>query len=389
MRTSEKALTAEARRELDAIDAALLGESVAADQQPLAELARVTRELRARPSEEFARALDAKAERGFRREKRRSGAPAPGGAHGRTTSPRRRSLALALGAGLTVLLAVAIAVSLSRSGGGRVAQPAPQGATAGVRAASPPGSSAGATKGTPAQSSAAEAAAPRAAARQVERTSTLDIGVAPDSVQSAAQRVFALSSSYGGYVAQSNVSTGAPPQGGASFDVRLPSSKLPSAIAALSHLGRVRSENNTTSDVTDQLGSLRRSLAGLAAERSSLLRQLAAATEAGPVQTLKEQLHRVEASISQVQGAVRALLTRVDYTSLALTLTTEPSAGASSGYLTPGAAAGEAARILDAALAVLVIAAAAVLPLAAIVLLGWMAVALGRRRLREHALDAG
>jgi hypothetical protein len=38
---------------------------------------------------------------------------------------------------------------------------------------------------------------------------------------------------------------------------------------------------------------------------------------------------------------------------------------------------------------VLVIAAAAVLPLAAIVLLGWMAVALGRRRLRERALDAG
>jgi hypothetical protein len=222
----------------------------------------------------------------------------------------------------------------------------------------------------------------------VERTSTLEIGVAPDSVQSAAQRVFSLASSYGGYVAQSNVSTGSPPQGGASFDVRLPSSKLSAAIAALSHLGRVRSENNSTNDVTDQLGSLRRSLAGLQAERSSLLRQLAAATEAGPAQTLKERLHRVEASISHVQAAVRALVARVDYTSLALTLTAESSAGAASGDLTPGAAAGDAARILDAALAVLVIGGAAALPLAAIVLLGWIAVALGRRRLREHALDA-
>jgi hypothetical protein len=241
--------------------------------------------------------------------------------------------------------------------------------------------------GSPAGKSTAQAAAPGEAARQVERSAALDIGVAPDSVQSAAQRVFALASSYGGYVAQSNVSTGGP-QGEASFDVRLPSARLPSAIAALSHLGRVRSENNGTNDVTDQLGSLRRSLAGLQAERSSLLRQLAAATDPATVQTLKERLHGVEASISHVQGAVRTLVARVDYTAVALTLTAESSAGTASGDLTPGAAVGDAARILDAALAVLVIGGAAMVPLAAIVLLGWIAVAVGRRRLREHALDA-
>jgi hypothetical protein len=294
---------------------------------------------------------------------------------------RLRTAAPALGLGLAVLIAVAVAVSLSGSGRGRVAQPAVKSAPA-----TPLGPLARAPSGGPAGPSvAAPSAAP---ARQLERTSTLDIGVAQDSIQSAAQRVFTLASAFGGYVKQSNVSSGGPLQGGASFDVRLPSSNLPSAIAALSRLGHVRSENDTTNDVTDQLSSLRRSLGGLEAERSSLLRQLAGASEAQQAARLKVRLHAVEARISQLQGALRALTARIDYTSLALSLTPEASGGAASGDLTPGAAAGDAAKILDAALAVLVIGGAAVLPLAVIVIAGWTAVALTRRRLREQALDA-
>jgi hypothetical protein len=248
-------------------------------------------------------------------------------------------------------------------------------------------------KAPAAAASGASVAAPSAGAaatttRQVERTSTLDVGVAPAAIQSAAQRVFTLASAFGGYVKQSNVSAGGPGQGGASFDVRLPSSNLAAAIAALSHLGHVRSENDTTNDVTDQFGSLQRSLGALQAERSSLLRQLAAASEAQQATTLKARLHVVEERIAQLQGALRALTARIDYTSLALSLTPESAAAAASGDLTPGAAAGDAARILDAALAVLVIGAAAVLPLAVMILAGWVAVALLRRRLREQALDA-
>ena len=392
MKSSEKnPLPAHVQRELDAIDAALLGQSVAAEDQPLVELVHAARELRARPSEEFARALDARAERGFRTGEARNGRGAPAGTRRRSRTGARRGLALALG-GLAVLLALAVAVSLSPSGGGRAGQAAPQSAKANLRTAAPPSSSAANAQATATGSSAGRAAAEPAGsgapARQVERSSSLEIGVSSDSLQQAAQRVFTLTSAYGGYVKQSNVGSGGPGQGGASFDIRLPSSRLASAIAALSRLGHVRSENEATNDVTDQLGAIRRSLAGLEAERSSLLSQLAAASEAGTAQALKERLHGVEARISQDEGALRALSSRVDYTSLALTLTAESSAGAAQGDLTPGAAAGDAARILDAALAVLVIGAATVLPLAAIVLLGWFAVALGRRRLREHALDA-
>jgi hypothetical protein len=189
-------------------------------------------------------------------------------------------------------------------------------------------------------------------------------------------------------VRQSNVSSGSVGQGGATFDLRLPASNLTTAIAALSRLGHVRSETDTTNDVTDRLGSLERSIAGLQAERASLLRQLAAASEPQQEASLKARLHALEARISQLQGTVGALRNRVDYTSLALSLTPEAAAGAASGDLTPGGAADDAARILDAALAVLVIGAAAVLPLASLIVGVWFVTVLMRRRLREHALDA-
>ncbi|HWX97636.1 MAG TPA: DUF4349 domain-containing protein [Solirubrobacteraceae bacterium] len=397
-RLEKTRMTDEALRELVAIDAALCGETVAPEHVPLAELALAMRALRPRPTDEFVQTLDARAARGFRHESheapvddhsRRFGSA--GEAWRRLTSPR--TALPVLGLGVAVLLAVAVAVSLWGSGGGRVARPVRGGAPAapGVIAGAPAAPHGPLVSAPAARPAGAGAAAPTAGAagpaRQVERTSTLDIGVAQDSIQSAAQRVFTLASAFGGYVKQSNVSSGGS-QGGASFDIRLPSSNLPSAIAALSHLGHVRSENDTTNDVTNQVGSLQRSLGDLQAERSSLLRQLAGASEAQQAAALKARLHAVEAHISQLQGALRALTARVDYTSLALSLTPESSSGAASGDLTPGAATGDAARILDAALAVLVIGAAAVLPLAAIVIAGWMAVALTRRRLREQALDA-
>src|SRR5207244_7307103 len=160
-------------------------------------------------------------------------------------------------------------------------------------------------------------------------------------------RVFTLVSAFGGYVRQSSVSSGSSGssgEGGASFDVRLPSAKLAVAIAALSRLGHVRSETDTTNDVTDQLGALRRALGDLRAERASVLKQLSAAPSAERVAVLKQRLRALEAQIARLQAQLRALNARVDYTSLALSLTPEASSGASSGNLKPGGDADDAAR---------------------------------------------
>jgi hypothetical protein len=226
-------------------------------------------------------------------------------------------------------------------------------------------------------------------ARHVERTASLDVGVAPDGIQAAAQRVFAIASSLGGYVQQSSVSSGGS-EGGATFDVRVPAGSISGAITALSHLGHVRSESNTTNDVTGQYDALRRSLGGARAERAGLLKRLAAASAAGAAEELEQQLRRVEARISSLEESLHALTGRIDYTPVGLSLTPEQPSG-SGGFgsdLTPGGAAHDAARLLDAALAVLLIAAAAMLPVGLVALAGAVALGATRRRAREQALDA-
>jgi hypothetical protein len=385
-------MSAEMQSELDAIDAMLRGEAVTGAQPPLEELVRALRSGRPRPSGQFARALDARAARGFTRERRAGAGSAarrePSTGH-RGRAGRRTLLALpALGLVVAVVLVV---ISMSGSGAGPRAQ---AGATS---APSPAGPSrvlmqsqlgnATARPASPAGGASASAA-PGSAARQVERTSTLDVGVAPGAVQATAQRVFTLVSAFNGYVRQSSVSSGGVGQSGASFDVRLPSASLAAAIAALSHLGHVRSESDTTNDVTEQVGALQRSLGEEQAQRASLLKQLGQATEAEKAAALKAQLHEVDSRIAQLQGEQHALAARVDYTRVALSLSSEVTAGTSTGDLTPGGAAHDAAQILSAALAVLVIAAAAVLPLGALIIAAWLAVQATRRRLREQGLDA-
>jgi hypothetical protein len=388
-RFEQTPLSPGAIRELAAIDHALAGEAGNPADAPVAELTHALRDMRARPAADFTSALDARAARGFRREPRRAGrvrAPAWLRAHPRAWS--------ALGAAGSVAALVAVAVVLTAPGShGPIAAPSTDSAQEhlGVAEKLSAPSGAGAAKGTASAAVAGPAAPPTPAgppAREVERTSTLEVGVAPASLQSAAQRVFTLVDAYGGYVRQSNVSSGGS-EGGASFDARVPTSNLAGAIAALSRLGHVRAETDTTNDVSERYEASRRSIGDAQAERVSLLKQLAAGSATVREAELKARLHAVETRIAALSGELRALRTRIDYTPLALSLTPEhKSVGAGASDLTPGGAAHDAALLLDAALAVLVIAAAAALPVALVTIAGWMVVALTRRRLREQALDA-
>jgi hypothetical protein len=380
-RTRGNHISAQAERELEAIDATLAGAPVIAEYAPLAEFVRELRATRPAADEAFLARLDERAAQGFAgpiTQRSASGPRAQGRVRLRAlgNAPARRGLIPrpALGLVLAVLLAVAVVVPLALSGGGHGREASPR-SSAGVNSAS------GAVAAPPAASASA------APARQVERTASLDVGVAPDAVESRAHQVFTIVSSFNGYVRQSNVSSGGSEQGAASFDIRVPSANLANAIAALSGLGHVRSENNTTNDVTDQFNSLQSSLATLRAERASLLKQLARASEGQEEARLKDRLRSVDAQISRQQGALGALSSRINYTALALTLTAESAAASKQSELTPGAAARDAGKILEAALAVLVLAAAAVLPLGFITLAAWVVIASTRKRLREQALD--
>jgi Domain of unknown function (DUF4349) len=397
-------LDAKARVELEAIDAALNGSPAAPEHAQLAAFARDLRQARPVPREAFAQNLDARALEGFRpstAQDRQSGRPrrrVSGSARARHNPPFARP---AVGVALAAVLAAAIAVPLALSGSRHVGATPIAGAVRSAPAASAPAQTASgpakrgdlaepqapafAARGSASSAVPSGAAAP---ARAVERTATLDVGVAPSSIQSASQQVFTRVSSFGGYVRESSVSSGGFEQGGASFDLRIPSANLSVAMAALSHLGHVRSENDTTNDVTEQLNSLDGSLGDARAERASVLKQLRAASEAGQEAALRARLQYLEGRISQLERELASLRTRVNYTAVALTLTAEAPVAAKQGDLTPGGAAHDAGQILEAALAVAVLGAAAVVPAAAVALAAWALIGGSRRRLREQALDA-
>jgi hypothetical protein len=399
-------LGAAALAELEAIDATLRGGTVAAEHAPLAGLTSSLQAVRPRPREEFLRALDARAAQGFARDRRR-GSHRSEHARARSTvaeagGSRRRRFAAALNhrafaLGAVVLLAAAIVipigvlsgrVGLVRGGANSAAPP-----IRGPQASAPHASSAPASR----EAASAEAGSgvkaqntpsvPAVSARVVEQSASLDIGVAPTAIQQTAQRVFTLASAFHGYVQQSNVSSGSG-EGGASFTLRLPSTNVAAAMAALAHLGHVRSENETTNDVTEAHTSLERSLGDARAERASLLAQLSRAVEPERVESLKAQLRAVEARIAGLESSLRALNSRVDFTNIALSLTPERQQGVSAGALTPGGALHDAAGILVAGLAVLVLAAAVLVPLGVLAGAASLGLAGARRRLREQALDA-
>jgi hypothetical protein len=376
---------------LATVDAVLADEPVGPAQEPVAALSRTLRELRPAPSPEFARSLDARAAAGFARPRRSRRRISPARAAG---ALRSRMLASGLAAGALAAAAIALAVVLSSGSAGRHAVVKDSGgaASSAGNGAAQAGSTFGTSTKAGASPKAAEAArsanSPAEPARQVERGSSLEVGVSADSMQSAAQRVFTLVSAFKGYVQQSNVNSGGA-NGNANFDIRVPSTDLAATIAALGHLGHVRSETDNTNDVTSRYDSLQGALAAARAQRAGLLKVLARGSE--PEAGVFSRLHEVQARISSLEGQLRSVRQRVDYSSLALTLSAEAGAGAGAGSdeLTPGGAAADAGHILDAALAVLVLAAAVALPVGAVVLCLWLAFGALRRRAREQALDAG
>ena len=164
-------------------------------------------------------------------------------------------------------------------------------------------------------------------------------------------------------------------------------------MAALSSLryARVSSRTDTTQDVNDQYQSDVRALADARALRTSLLKQLAAATTQTQINSLTAQIHDADASISSDEATLRSLGHRIDYSQVTLTINggplPVPVQSGSGGGFTLHKAAHDAGRVLTVAAGVALIALAALLPIGLLGALGWWVATAVRRRRREHALD--
>ncbi|MGI8801503.1 MAG: DUF4349 domain-containing protein, partial [Solirubrobacteraceae bacterium] len=224
--------------------------------------------------------------------------------------------------------------------------------------------------------------------RAVERDAALALLAPRGQVQQVTDRVIAATDRLGGIVASSNVALD--DQGGsqANLELQVPSAALDRALAALSGLAHVSSRSQNTRDITDATAAARARLVEVRAERNALLRQLAGATTANQVASIRAQLAAVNGRIASDQAQAAALSRRAQFAHLSVTIGEDPQAAGASSAWGPGAALDDALAVLEGVFSVLVVALAGLVPAVVLAALAWWASRPLRRRRREGVLAA-
>jgi uncharacterized protein DUF4349 len=221
--------------------------------------------------------------------------------------PVRRGLLIAVPAAAALALASAGVLGLARSDTPVSTESLRQdGVTESVTGATAPTTQT--SKAAPLQG-AADATAPGRAQR-VSATLTVEVRNS-DAVSRAAQDALDLTRSLGGYVVSSSVSTG--DEGTALLTVRIPVAKVQDAIAGLSGLGRIVSQQVTIDDLQETLDQLEKreaTVRGQVARIRARLEseQLDPQTEAvlrAHLQTLREELTSLRTGIASTNSEAR------------------------------------------------------------------------------------
>jgi Domain of unknown function (DUF4349) len=332
-----------------------------------------------RPDPAFAERLERRVAAGFPKERARR----PGPLAGRLWRP---AAALAV----SVLLVGVVSAGVLRdrgseeagdAGGGpgaRVAEPAAGDGGDTLKGLSTPVPAPGASPESFTRSGTPVTPGPR---RVVERSASLELRTGADDFAGVTAGVLRVADTTGTIVQRSNVAE-RDGRGVATYDLRVPSSRLDETLAALSRLADVRARTGSADDITGAFVSASDRVDDARAERRALLRALARADSESERDALRRRLRDTRARIAAAERDVRRVRARADRARVDVTVESTRSAGA----WTPGDALDDAGRVLEVAAGVAVVAAAVLLPLLVLAALGAAGARLARRRRREAAL---
>jgi hypothetical protein len=233
-------------------------------------------------------------------------------------------------------------------------------------------------------------------AKQI-RSAQLDLSTQNLHVNQVAQEIFGVVGSEHGTVLSSHITTATNGSGGgyASFSLSIPTGSLQDAMTQLSrlHYVAVVSSENNSQNVTRQYNSDQRQISDAKALRTSLLKQLAAATTTQEIDSIKAQLKLAEQQINSSQSTLGSLQHRISYSNLSVQVNQNGlpfvpvrKKHHASGF-TISRAGHDALRVLVVSAGVALITLAVLIPLGLVAaLLMWLWVWLRQRR-REQALD--
>lgn len=145
--------------------------------------------------------------------------------------------------------------------------------------------------------------------RKLIKTGSVSLEV--EQLAATEEAVLAWCQSFGGYVASSfNHETNA------AFTVRIPAVRFDDAMAAAGNLGRVRSRNISTQDVSEQFYDLRTRLDTRKILRDRLQSYLAQAKDMEDLLHIERELNSTLTEIESMEGRMRRLSNQIDYSTI-------------------------------------------------------------------------
>jgi len=227
--------------------------------------------------------------------------------------------------------------------------------------------------------------APGRTRRLVEQRHTLTVETPSDEFDDTTAEVLNVADSTGTIVQTSNVSE-RDGRGRATFDLRVPSSRVDDVLRELSGLGKVTERRAAREDITGVYVSAQNRLEDARDTRRALLEALERADTAAEADALRARIADARRRIASAERDIRRTRARADRSRVALTIESSGKISEEGSTWTPGDAAGDALRVLEVAVGVALIALAVIAPFAILALLLLAASRLVRRRAREAAL---
>jgi hypothetical protein len=229
--------------------------------------------------------------------------------------------------------------------------------------------------------------AARVRQRDLERSARVVLAVDPEDVRSAAGEVLAVVNEYDGIVLRSSTRTRAEGRAVASFQLLVPSRRLPDALAALSEIGPVRSRSDAAVDVTAPTIGLQERARDSRAKIDGLLAELEAASTGVERESVEAELHAERSRLARLRSRLAAMERRSHFARVSVRVVSDPDAAtAGGGGWGIDDALGDAGRILAIAAGVTVVALAVLAPIALILVLALVGQRAWLRRSRERAL---
>jgi hypothetical protein len=225
--------------------------------------------------------------------------------------------------------------------------------------------------------------------RDVERSASIVLGTPPNKLSEASARVYEAVHAANGIVLHSSIHSGAH-NGGATFDLLIPSGKLNDALAAFSGIAEVRSRHDATTDITAPTISVSEELQDSNARIEGLVAQLGEAESDAEREAVEAELRGERNHHGALRASLERLKDRAGMSRVSLRIVSGHGAG-----ITPGGDSGswgvgdalhDAGHILTVAGGVAIIGLAVLGPIALILLAFWLVNRLRVRRLRERTL---